>query len=39
MLDAGIKGRQDLRKQNTQLPARLQPEADTDGTHHHLKMS
>lgn len=39
MLDEGIKGKRELRKQNTQLPARRQPEADADATHHHLKMS
>lgn len=38
-LDEGIKGRQDSRKQNTQLPIRLQPEADANTIYHHLNMS
>lgn len=39
VLDVGIKGRQDLRKQTTPPPVRLQPEADANEIYHHLDMS
>lgn len=39
VLDEGLKGRQDSRKQKIQLSGRLQPEADANGIYHHLIMS